>query len=61
MLGVIGSELIAAEHGIGQQLSFLQSMFNMNGVMGLIGLLAAIGMLLTKSMTSIERRLLRWQ
>ncbi|NBP36439.1 MAG: ABC transporter permease [Betaproteobacteria bacterium] len=61
MLGVIGSELIAAEHGIGQQLSFLQSMFNMNGVMGLIGLLAAIGMLLTKAMTAIERRLLVWQ
>jgi len=61
MLGVIGSELIAAEHGIGQQLSFLQSMFNMNGVMGLIGLLAAIGMILTKSMTALEQRLLRWQ
>lgn len=61
MLGVIGSELIAAEHGVGQQLSFLQSMFNMNGVMGLIGLLAAIGMLLTKAMTAVERRLLIWQ
>ena len=61
MFGVVGSELIAAEHGLGQQLSFLQSMFNMNGVMGLIIILSAIGMLLTKAMSILERHILRWQ
>lgn len=61
MFGVVGSELIAAEHGLGQQLSFLQSMFNMNGVMGLIIILSAIGMLLTKAMSISERHILRWQ
>lgn len=61
MFGVVGSELIAAEHGLGQQLSFLQSMFNMNGVMGLIIILSAIGMILTKIMSILERHILRWQ
>lgn len=61
MLGVIGAELIAAEHGLGQTLSYLQSTFHMNGVMGLLVLLACLGMLVTRGMTALERRLLRWQ
>lgn len=61
MLGVIGAELIAAEHGLGQTLSYLQSTFHMNGVMGLLVLLACLGMLVTRGMTSLERTLLRWQ
>ncbi len=61
MLGVIGAELIAAEHGLGQTLSYLQSTFHMNGVMGLLVLLAGLGMLVTRGMTSLERTLLRWQ
>lgn len=61
MLGVIGSELIAAEHGLGQTLSYLQSTFNMNGVMGLLAVLALLGMLVTRGMSALEQRLLRWQ
>ena len=61
MLGVIGAELIAAEHGLGQTLSYLQSTFNMNGVMGLLVLLALLGMAVTRGMTRLERTLLRWQ
>lgn len=61
MLGVIGAEIIAAEHGLGQTLSYLQATFNMNGVMGLLLLLACLGMLVTRGMTSLERTLLRWQ
>jgi NitT/TauT family transport system permease protein len=61
MLGVIGAELIAAEHGLGQTLSYLQSTFNMNGVMGLLVLLALLGMAVTRGMTRLERALLRWQ
>jgi NitT/TauT family transport system permease protein len=61
MLGVIGSELIAAEHGLGQTLSYLQSTFNMNGVMGLLAVLALLGMLVTRGMSALEKKLLRWQ
>lgn len=61
MLGVIGAELIAAEHGLGQTLAYLQSTFNINGVMGLLVLLAVLGMLVTQGMTRLERALLKWQ
>lgn len=61
MLGVIGAELIAAEHGLGQTLAYLQSTFNINGVMGLLVLLAVLGMLVTQGMTWLERALLKWQ
>lgn len=61
MLGVIGSELIAAEHGLGQTLSYLQSTFNMNGVMGVLAVLALLGMLVTRGMSLLEKKMLRWQ
>lgn len=61
MLGVIGAELLAAEHGLGQTLSYLQATFNMNGVMGLLALLALLGMMVTRGMTALERALLKWQ
>ena len=61
MLGVIGAELIAAEHGLGQTLAYLQSTFNINGVMGLLVLLAVLGMLVTQGMTWLEHKLLKWQ
>jgi NitT/TauT family transport system permease protein len=61
MLGVIGAEIIAAEHGLGQTLSYLQSTFNMNGVMGLLVLLAMLGLLVTRGMTKLEKSLLKWQ
>jgi NitT/TauT family transport system permease protein len=61
MLGVIGAEIIAAEHGLGQVLSYLQATFNMNGVMGLLVLLACLGMLVTRGMSRLERALLKWQ
>lgn len=61
MLGVVGAEIIAAEHGLGQTLSYLQSTFNMNGVMALLALLACLGMLVTRGMTRLEKTLLKWQ
>jgi NitT/TauT family transport system permease protein len=61
MLGVIGAELIAAQHGLGQTLAYMQTSFNMNGVMGLLLVLALLGMLVTSAMTSLERALLSWQ
>jgi NitT/TauT family transport system permease protein len=61
MLGVVGAEIIAAEHGLGQTLSYLQATFNMNGVMGLLALLALLGMVVTLGMTRLEKTLLKWQ
>ena len=61
MLGVVGAELIAAEHGLGQQLAYLQATFNMNGVMGLLALLSVLGMVVTQGMTRLEKALLKWQ
>lgn len=61
MLGVVGAELIAAEHGLGQQLAYLQATFNMNGVMALLVLLALLGMVVTQGMTRLEKAMLRWQ
>ncbi len=61
MLGVVGAELIAAEHGLGQQLAYLQSNFDTSGVMGILLLLAVLGLLITTGMSRLERRLLAWQ
>lgn len=61
LLGVVGAELIAAEHGLGQTLSYLQSTFSMDGVMGLLLLLALLGLAVTTLMNRLERSLLDWQ
>lgn len=61
LLGVVGCEIIASEHGLGQQVAYLGSTFNMNGVMGLLLVLALLGMGVTASMNALEKRLLRWQ
>lgn len=61
LLGVVAAELLAAEHGLGQILAYLQSTFDMNGVMALLFLLALLGLSITFVMNWIERRLLVWQ
>lgn len=61
MLGVVGGEIIAAEHGLGQTLAYLGSTFNMNGVMGVLLVLSLLGMGVIWMMTAIEKRLLHWQ
>lgn len=61
MLGVVGGEIIAAEHGLGQTLAYLGSTFNMNGVMGVLLVLSLLGMGVIWLMTALEKRLLRWQ
>lgn len=61
MLGVVGGEIVAAEHGLGQSLAYLGSTFNMNGVMALLLILSVLGMTVTWSMTYIEKQLLHWQ
>jgi NitT/TauT family transport system permease protein len=61
MLGVVGAEIIAAERGLGQSLAYLSSTFNINGVMGILLVLAVIGAAVLWSMDWLERRLLNWQ
>ena len=61
LLGVVGAELIAAEHGLGQTLDYLRSTFSMDGVMGLLLLLALLGLGVTALMNRIERALLFWR
>lgn len=61
LLGVVGGEIIAAEHGLGQTLSSLASSFKTNGVFGVIFLLALLGLTITWIMTRLEDHLLRWR
>lgn len=61
LLGVVGAELIAAERGLGQVLAYLQSTFDMDGVMALLLLLALLGLSITVAMNYLERKLLIWQ
>jgi NitT/TauT family transport system permease protein len=61
LLGVIGAELFASEHGLGQTLSVLAASFKTDGVFGIIFLLSMIGVGISWGMTSLENRLLRWR
>lgn len=61
LLGVVGAELIAAERGLGQTLAYLQSTFNINGVMAILLLLALIGLGITTLMNRLEHALLAWR
>ena len=61
LLGVIAGEIIAAQHGLGQSLTFLAGTFQINGVFAVLLLLALLGTSLTWIMTAVEERLLRWR
>jgi NitT/TauT family transport system permease protein len=60
-LGVVGAEVIASERGLGQQLSYLASTFDIDGVWSLLFDLSLIGVVIMKLMNWLERRLLSWQ
>lgn len=61
LLGVVGGEIIAAQKGLGQMLSFLAGTFQINGVFAVLLLLAILATGLTWAMTAIELRLLQWR
>jgi len=61
LLGVVGSELISARDGLGQLIAYDSSVFQMDGVYGILVLLAVIAVVLSQLMAFLERRLLRWQ
>jgi len=61
LLGVVGGEIIASEHGLGQTLTVLAANFKTSGVFAVIILLAIIGVFITWGMSWIESHLLRWR
>jgi NitT/TauT family transport system permease protein len=61
LLGVVGSELISARDGLGQLIAYDSSVFQMDGVYGILVLLAVIAVALNQLMGLVERWLLRWQ
>jgi NitT/TauT family transport system permease protein len=61
LLGVVGSELISARDGLGQLIAYDSSVFQMDGVYGILVLLAVIAVALNQLMGLAERWLLRWQ
>jgi NitT/TauT family transport system permease protein len=61
LLGVIGGEIIASQHGLGQLLSYLAGTFDTNGVFAVLFFLAMLGVTLTWLMTTLENYLLRWR
>jgi NitT/TauT family transport system permease protein len=61
LLGVIGGEIIAAQFGLGQSLAYLAATFQINGVFGVLFILALLGTFFTYAMTQLELRLLKWR
>jgi NitT/TauT family transport system permease protein len=61
MLGVVGSEIIASEHGLGQRLAYLSATFDMNGLLAVLMVMSAVGVALSAAMNELERRLLAWR
>ena len=61
LLGVIGGEILASEHGLGGALQLLAASFKTNGVFGVIIFLAMVGVGITWVMSWLESRLLQWR
>jgi NitT/TauT family transport system permease protein len=60
-LGAIVGEMIASEHGLGQEAMKYSNLFQMDRVLAVLFFLAVITTLLAAGMTAVERRVLRWQ
>lgn len=61
LLGVVVGEMVAAEAGLGQQLTFYAGTFNIAGVFGVLLIVSIIAAALNAVTARIERHLLRWQ
>ncbi len=60
LLAVVGSEIISAQNGLGQQIALYSGQFEMQAVYGILIVLAVIAALLNSFMGMAERWLLRW-
>ncbi|WP_157157332.1 ABC transporter permease [Diaminobutyricimonas sp. LJ205] len=61
LLGVVTSELIAAESGVGQMIARAAGVFDLATVYAIIVVLMVIAAVLNMLTEGLERRLLRWQ
>lgn len=61
LLGVIGSEIIASQEGLGQLISLYSGEFRMEAVYGILIVLAIIASILNTITAAAERWLLRWR
>jgi NitT/TauT family transport system permease protein len=61
LLGVIGSEIIASQEGLGQLISLYSGEFRMEAVYGILIVLAVIASILNMITAAAERWLLRWR
>lgn len=61
LLGVIASEMIAAPDGLGQDIVFFSSSYEINTVFAILALLMLIAVVVNFVFGQIESRLLRWQ
>jgi NitT/TauT family transport system permease protein len=61
LLGVIGSEIIASQEGLGQLISLYSGEFRMDAVYGILIVLAILASILNMATAAAERWLLRWR
>lgn len=61
LLGVVTSEIIASQTGLGSKIVYYSAVFQIEGIYAILIVLALIASLLNAVMATAERRLLRWQ
>lgn len=61
LLGVVTSEIIAAQNGLGTLISNYSNLFETSGVYAILIVLAIIATIINLLMNALERHLLRWQ
>ena len=61
LLGVITSEMIAAQDGLGQDIVYFSSRLQIGGVWAVLLVLAILATLINVGFDALESRLLRWQ
>ena len=61
LLGVVGSEIIASQEGLGQLISMYSGEFRLDAVYGILIVLAIIASVLNMITAAAERWLLRWR
>lgn len=61
LLGVVSGEMIAAKEGIGQEIVALSNLYRMDGVLGLLLMLAIVSLVINETMQFIESRLSIWR
>jgi NitT/TauT family transport system permease protein len=61
LLGAVLGEMLAAQSGLGQQLTLSAGLFQTNAVIGLLFVMGLLAATVATIMTWIERRLLRWR